>query len=172
MLLKIEGYSWTGQNVFYSVLSSSVESWTLTYPSKYPLSCIVNRAIFTWLSKGIGFCFGFGFTTPFGWLVYLLWFWFYDSQVKTALNHICKNKMHLSLCDQMVEFVNLCPLGQDGKNEALKTKRSMAFWNCHLKSVIKRRSCLLFLVKHFIKTRQNKTMLYLESHTVLCKVKK
>ena len=42
------------------------------------------RAVFTWLSKGIGF--GFGFTTPFGWLVYLLWFWFYDSQVKTALN--------------------------------------------------------------------------------------
>ena len=30
--------------------------------------------------------FGFGFTTPFGWLVYLLWFWFYDSQVKTALS--------------------------------------------------------------------------------------
>ena len=22
---------------------------------------------------------------PFGWLVYLLWVWFYDSQVKTAL---------------------------------------------------------------------------------------
>ena len=42
------------------------------------------RAVFTWLSKGIGF--GFGFTTPFGWLVYLLWFWFYDSQVKTALS--------------------------------------------------------------------------------------
>ena len=42
-----------------------------------------DRAVFTWLSKGIGF--GFGFTTPFGWLVYLLWFWFYDSQVKTAL---------------------------------------------------------------------------------------
>ena len=41
--------------------------------------------VFTWLSKGIGFGFGFGFTTPFGWLVYLLWFWFYDSQVKTAL---------------------------------------------------------------------------------------
>ena len=34
---------------------------------------------------GFGFGFGFGFTTPFGWLVYLLWFWFYDSQVKTAL---------------------------------------------------------------------------------------
>ena len=33
---------------------------------------LVNRAVFTWLSKGIGF--GFGFTTPFGWLVYLLWF--------------------------------------------------------------------------------------------------
>ena len=41
------------------------------------------RAVFTWLSKRIGF--GFGFTTPFSWLVYLLWFWFYDSQVKTAL---------------------------------------------------------------------------------------
>ena len=43
------------------------------------------RAVFTLLSKGIGFGFGFGFTTPFGWLVYLLRFWFYDSQVKTAL---------------------------------------------------------------------------------------
>ena len=43
------------------------------------------RAVFTWLSKVIGYGFGFGFTTPFGWLVYLLWFWFYDSQVKTAL---------------------------------------------------------------------------------------
>ena len=50
-------------------------------------SCLIefHRAVFTWLSKGIGFGFGFGFTTPFGWLVYLLWFWFYDSQVKTAL---------------------------------------------------------------------------------------
>ena len=49
--------------------------------------CILSsfRAVFTWLSKGIGFGFGFGFTTPFGWLVYSLWFWFYDSQVKTAL---------------------------------------------------------------------------------------
>ena len=45
----------------------------------------INRAVFTWLSKRIGFGFGFGFTTPFGWLEYLLWFWFYDSQVKTAL---------------------------------------------------------------------------------------
>ena len=45
------------------------------------------RVVFTWLSKGIGFGFGFGFTTPFGWLVYLLWFWFYDSQVKAALFH-------------------------------------------------------------------------------------
>ena len=58
--------------------------------------------------------------------------------------------MHLSLCDQMAEFVNLCPLGQDRKNEALITKRSMAFWNGQLTSVIKMRSCLLFLVKHFI----------------------
>ena len=58
--------------------------------------------------------------------------------------------MHLSLCDQMAEFVNLCPLGQDRKNEALITKRSMAFSNGQLTSVIKMRSCLLFLVKHFI----------------------
>ena len=43
------------------------------------------RAVFPWLSKGISFGFGSGFTTSFGWLVYLLWFWFYDSQVKTAL---------------------------------------------------------------------------------------
>ena len=50
------------------------------------LGLLLFRAVFTWLSKGIGFGFGFGFTTPFGWLVYLLWFWFYDSQVKTALN--------------------------------------------------------------------------------------
>ena len=49
------------------------------------------RAFFTWLSKGIGFGFGFGFTTPFGWLVYLLWFWFYDSQVKTALKVFTKH---------------------------------------------------------------------------------
>ena len=35
---------------------------------------------------GIGF--GFGFTTTFGWLVYLLWFWFRDSQVKTALTMV------------------------------------------------------------------------------------
>ena len=52
--------------------------------------CFISwfRAVFTWLSKVIGFGFGFGFTTPFGWLVYLLWFWFYDSQVKTALSFI------------------------------------------------------------------------------------
>ena len=50
--------------------------------------------------------------------------------------------MHLSLCDQMAEFVNLWPLGQDRKNEALITKRSMAFWNGQLTSVIKMRSCM------------------------------
>ena len=58
------------------------------------------RAVFTWLSKGIGFGFGFGFTTPFGWLVYLLWFWFYDSQVKTALITFCLSNLakHINLC--------------------------------------------------------------------------
>ena len=59
--------------------------------------------------------------------------------------------MHLSLCDQMAEFVNLYPLGQVTgiKNEALITTRSMAFSNGQPTSVIKMRSCLLFLVKHF-----------------------
>ena len=52
---------------------------------KYPYYQFYYGAVFTWLPKGTGFGFGFGFTTPFGWLVYLLWFWFYDSQVKTAL---------------------------------------------------------------------------------------
>ena len=58
-----------------------------------------DRAVFTWLSKGIGFGFGFGFTTPFGWLVYLLWFWFYDSQVKTALYYNWWIKSCLSIQD-------------------------------------------------------------------------
>ena len=40
-------------------------------------------------------------------------------------------------------------LGQDRKNEALITKRSMAFSNGQLTSIIKMRSCLLFLVKNF-----------------------
>ena len=44
---------------------------------------------------GIGFGFGFGFTTSFGWLVYLLWFWFYDSQVKTALTMLCLSGFEL-----------------------------------------------------------------------------
>ena len=51
-----------------------------------PKTSSLDRAVFTWLLKGICFGFGFSFTTPFGWLVYLLWFWFYDSQVKTALS--------------------------------------------------------------------------------------
>ena len=38
----------------------------------------------------------------------------------------------------MAEFVNLCPLGQDRKKEALITKRSMAFWNGQLTSVMKK----------------------------------
>ena len=28
----------------------------------------------------------------------------------------------MSLCDQMVEFVNLCPLGQDRKKASIKNK--------------------------------------------------
>ena len=75
------------------LLSLSFCFWPLTSASRgstiHVFLVVLNyfvfkdRAVFTWLSKGIGF--GFGFTTPFGWLVYLLWFWFYDSQVKTAL---------------------------------------------------------------------------------------
>ena len=41
------------------------------------------------------FWFGFGFTTPFAWLVYLLWFWFYDSQVKTALIFVFCHKRYI-----------------------------------------------------------------------------
>ena len=67
---------------------SSCQQDNYTMTSFYSLSLLsyfrAFRAVFTWLSKVIGF--GFGFTTPFGWLVYLLWFWFYDSQVKTALS--------------------------------------------------------------------------------------
>ena len=54
--------------------------------------------------------------------------------------------MHLSLCGQMAKFVNLYPLGQVTgiKKEALtSTKRSMAFSNGQLTSVIKMISCLL-----------------------------
>ena len=47
---------------------------------------------------GIGFGFGFGFTTPFGWLVYLLWFWFYDSRVKTALCNGLRQQGYLIFC--------------------------------------------------------------------------
>ena len=63
-------------------ISSATGAWPRLLQAWLVLTSV--RAVFTWLSKGIGF--GFGFTTPFGWLVYLLWFWFYDSQVKTALN--------------------------------------------------------------------------------------
>ena len=59
--------------------------------SQYKTGKQQYRAVFTWLSKGIGFGFGFGFTTPFCWLVYLLWFWFYDSQVKTALKQFTQS---------------------------------------------------------------------------------
>ena len=63
---------------------------------------VCYRAVFTWLSKGIGFGFGFGFTTPFGWLVYLLWFWFYDSQVKTALSCCWSNRFFILIHDPFV----------------------------------------------------------------------
>ena len=60
------------------------------------------RAVFTWLSKGIDFGFGFGFTTPFAWLVYLLWFWFYDSQVKNAIYRILHR---VCICDIYAELL-------------------------------------------------------------------
>ena len=67
----------------------------------------VIRAVFTWLSEGIGFGFGFGFTTPFGWLVYLLWFWFYDSQVKTALSFsLCLYKYLTHFCRLFYEMIS------------------------------------------------------------------
>ena len=69
---------------------------------------LLNRVVFTRLSKGIGFGFGFGFgfTTPFGWLVYLLWFWFYDSQVKTALLSETNLFLLLSKSRMSIDYVN------------------------------------------------------------------
>ena len=78
--------NWLQQCVIMSLKNGLEKGITLRHTYIYVVllfSGIIIRAVFTWLSKGIGF--GFGFTTPFGWLVYLLWFWFYDSQVKTAL---------------------------------------------------------------------------------------
>ena len=46
--------------------------------------------------------FGFGFTTPFGWLVYLLWFWKYDSQVKTALSSFTFPHIRSFSCDDRI----------------------------------------------------------------------
>jgi len=47
---------------------------------------------------GFGFGFGFGFTTVGDWLSgligkLLVWFWFYDTQLKTALSfaNVCRN---------------------------------------------------------------------------------
>ena len=87
-------------------------SFLAQFPNFFTPHCISQysfyRAVFTWLSKGIGFGFGFGFTTPFGWLVYLLWFWFYDSQVKTAL---CAKKYHfLSNTSTIVFMTNFALL--------------------------------------------------------------
>ena len=77
---------------------------------------IHDRAVFIWLSKGIGFGFGFGFTTPFGWLVYLLSFWFYDSQVKTALKesnwfiYTLKNWKRWNRTQEVRKCINLASL--------------------------------------------------------------
>ena len=71
----------------------------------------INRAVFTWLSKGIGF----GFTTPFGWLVYLLWFWFYDSQVKTALTGIGKQWLN-SHVFQIQYNLHIVPANRNREN--------------------------------------------------------
>ena len=62
---------------------------------------------------GIGFGFGFGFTTSFGWLVYLLWFWFYDSQMKTALTL----KYHFFLIMLIRLYVDLFLLSNFRNNE-------------------------------------------------------
>ena len=84
-----------GKNLFFpQKYGHPRDTQSLTAPKHFsrrnawqrPIKSICDRAVFTRLSKGIGF--GFGFTTPFGWLVYLLWFWFYDSQVKTALTGV------------------------------------------------------------------------------------
>ena len=71
------------------------------------------RAVFTWLSKVIGFGFGFGFTTPFGWLVYLLWFWFYDSQVKTTLMNGWIGKWEVFVCSESALLGSLQALLSD-----------------------------------------------------------
>ena len=62
----------------------TMKLWQNTQFTTAILFCCIERFSLD-CRNGIGFGFGFGFTTPFGWLVYLLWFWFYDSQVKTAL---------------------------------------------------------------------------------------
>ena len=53
--------------VFLFDRCNSTESLRLVLIERFSLDCRI----------GIGFGFGFGFTTSFGWLVYLLWFWFY-----------------------------------------------------------------------------------------------
>ena len=81
VMVKFEPCEYTRKMIFRSVTQSLIKKIIFLEV----VYVYFDRAVFTWLSKGIGFGFGFGFTTPFGWLVYLLWFWFYDSQVKTAL---------------------------------------------------------------------------------------
>ena len=58
-------------------------------------------------------CFGSGFTTPFGWLVYLLWFWFYDSQVKTTLMNGWIGKWEVFVCSESALLGSLQALLSD-----------------------------------------------------------
>ena len=54
------------------------------------------------------------FTTPFGWLVYLLWFWFYDeNRSKTVLLQVCK------IVFFFFNIVGICPAAGKG----LKTSK-------------------------------------------------
>ena len=91
---------------------------------------IVFRAVFTWLSKGIGF--GFGFTTPFGWLVYLLWFWFYDSQVKTALLYKLRKSLHKSYksCSKIPKQLRLKSPLHESQRLCFEIKASKVARNC------------------------------------------
>ena len=96
---------WFNNDIEVTLVNSPIQLTLQTF-----LGVFVNnlgiRAVFTWLSKGIGFGFGFGFTTPFGWLVYLLWFWFYDSQVKTALSTLWMFGLESGIQQQEQHFIS------------------------------------------------------------------
>ena len=120
----------------------------------------VFRAVFTWLSKGIGFGFGFGLTTPFGWLVYLLWFWFYDSQVKTALSAglhcILSSRLSCYKLTQWVTWVvhSLASVFLQSQSVVMFSSRSMSacgvfsFFVSYAYFVLR---CLVFVLPSFIR---------------------